>query len=289
VSNLFARILVTIPAGAASVQLDVTPLRDNSNEGAETLTITLAPSANYTIGVPSAATVVIADDPPVVSVVSSAPSAFEAGRIPGAFTFTRSGGNPAAALQVFCTFGGSAQNSADYVFTGCGATIPANQASAAMSITPQLDNNVEGDETVTATVTGGAAQVYVVGTPSTATLTIADDPPIVSLTASDPTAAEAGNDPGEFTLTRSGGNLAAALTVTFTRGGTATGNVDFAPQLPVALSIPANQTVALIRIVPVDDSLVEAADTATLTLRASQTYVIVAPGTATITIADNDP
>jgi hypothetical protein len=289
VSNLVARILVTIPAGEASVQLDVMPLRDNSNEGTETLTITLTTSANYTIGAPSAATVVIADDPPVVSIAASAPSAFEAGRIPGTFTFMRSGGNLAAALQVFCTFGGSAQNSADYVFTGCSATIPANQTTAELSITPQLDNNVEGDEAVTATVTAGAAQVYVVGTPSIATITIADDPPIVSLVASDPAAAEAGSDPGEFTLTRSGGNLAAALVTTFTRGGTATGNVDFTPQLPVLLSIPANQTVVAIGIVPIDDLLVEAAETATLTLRASQSYIIVAPGSATVTIADNDP
>ena len=35
--------------------------------------------------------------------------------------------------------------------------------------------------------------------------------------------------------------------------------------------------------------VVEGAETATLTLRASQSYVIAAPGTATVTIADNDP
>jgi len=289
VSNLFARIQVTIPVGAESVRLEVMPLRDNANEGTESLSITLLPSANYTIGAPGAAAIEIADDPPVVSVVASTPMAFEAGTIPGQFTFMRTGGNFAAALPVSCTLGGTAQNALDYVFIGCDALIPANQSTATLTITPRVDNLVEGDQTVTATVTAGAAQVYVIGTPSTATVVIADDPPIVSLVASDPDASEAGGDPGEFTVTRSGGNLAADLVVTFNRGGTATRNVDYTPQLPVGLTLPANETSATVTITPIDDTLVEGPETAVWLLRSSQSYIIAAPGSATVTIVDNDP
>ena len=43
--------------------------------------------------------------------------------------------------------------------------------------------------------------------------------PLVTLTASDPTASEVGLAAGEFIVTRSGGNLAAPLAVTVVIGG----------------------------------------------------------------------
>jgi hypothetical protein len=67
----------------------------------------------------------------------------------------------------------------------------------------------------------------VVGTPDTATVTITDDPPVVNVVATDPDAAEAGADPGVFMFQRTGGNLAAALTVRSTFSGTAANAGDF--------------------------------------------------------------
>ena len=51
---------------------------------------------------------------------------------------------------------------------------------------------------------------------------------LVSVTASDAAAAEAGLNPGAFRLTRSG-DLTSALTVTFTLTGTATNGTDYRP------------------------------------------------------------
>lgn len=239
-------------------------------------------------GADASATITIADDAPIVTVEATDAFAAEAGREPGVFTFARTGGNTAAALTVFCSFGGStAANSSDFDFVGCSATIPAGQLTGTLTITPRSDNTVEGNETVVATLTTGVQNTYAIGTPSSATITIADDPVLITLTASDPNAAEADADPGMFTFTRSGGNVAQAVTVLLTRGGTAANGADYA-SLPVSISIGANQASATLAVTPVDDAIVESTETVELTVRPSQSYIVVAPGSATVSIADND-
>ena len=148
---------------------------------------------------------------------------------------------------------GTATNGSDYSSIGGSnffVTIPANQTTATLTINPLPDNRVEGSETVVLTIQPRAA--YTIGTPSSATLTIADDPPIVTVTATDENAAEAGQDPGVFTFTRTGGNLAAALTVSFTRAGTAANNSDYS-NIGFSVAIPANQSSATVTITPIDD------------------------------------
>ncbi|HEX7079756.1 MAG TPA: PKD domain-containing protein [Gammaproteobacteria bacterium] len=279
-------LIVTIPAGETSVVVPVTPVRDNRVEGDEDLTLTISPNVAYVVGAPSSATITIDDDPPIVSIEATTALAAEAGPVSGVFTFTRVGGDPAAALNVQCGFSGTAGNSADYVFTGCNTTIPANAASATRTITPRADNVVEGPETVVATLEPSISQTYLVGSPSTATITIADDPAVVAITATDPSAAEAGSDPGVLTVTRSGGNVAADLPVVFSRAGTAAG-ADFSG-FTLLLDIPANQASVEMVITPVDDMLVEGDETVTVTVSPANRYVIGTPGTATVTIADDD-
>jgi hypothetical protein len=53
---------VTIPAGSATLDLTVTPVNDASAEASETLILTLAAAAGYTLGSPVAATVTILDN-----------------------------------------------------------------------------------------------------------------------------------------------------------------------------------------------------------------------------------
>ncbi|MCP9824942.1 S8 family serine peptidase [Synechococcus sp. EJ6-Ellesmere] len=111
--------------------------------------------------------------------------------------------------------------------------------------------------------------------------------PVVSVAASDAAAAEAGEDPGSFTFTRSGGDLAQALLVNFSLGGTATSGLDYTPGLGTSISFASNQTTATLTITPMDDTEVEGPETLTLTLVADAAYSI-GTALATITIADND-
>ncbi len=156
-----------------------------------------------------------------------------------------------------------------------------------MTITPNRDNLVEGVETVVVTIS--SSPNYIVGTSNTATVTIADDPVTVTVTATDPNAAESGADPDVFTFTRSNnGNLAASLNVGYSLSGSTAINGGDYQAIGTNVTIPANQTSATVTIIPVDDAIAEGPETVVLTISISPNYVIGTPGSATVTIADND-
>src|SRR5262249_9730011 len=136
---------------------------------------------------------------------------------------------------------------------------------------------------VVLTVQSGSG--YVVGGANSATVTIADDPPIVSVTAVDTNASEAGADTGTLTFTRSGGNTASALTVNYTIGGTASNGTDYVT-IGTSATIAANETSASRVTVPLADNIVESAETVILTISSSNQYNI-GSGAGTVTIADD--
>jgi hypothetical protein len=115
--------------------------------------------------------------------------------------------------------------------------------------------------------------------------------PVVTLTAPDPMANEAG-DPGAFRLIRYGPtNL--ALNVFWMVGGSASNGVDY-QSLPAIVNIPAGVREVLVPLVPIDDKLVEGPETVTARLfyppfEAPQTFVIGWPSNAIVAILDNDP
>jgi hypothetical protein len=102
------------------------------------------------------------------------------------FTFVRSG-DTTTALSVNFSVGGTAVFGNDYTTTSAASfsfsstsgtvTIAAGSASATVNIDPAVDSELEGDETVTLTITTGTS--YNVANPSSATGTITPDAPIV--------------------------------------------------------------------------------------------------------------
>lgn len=108
-----------------------------------------------------------------VTVVASDASAAELGANPGSFIVSRSGGNTAQALSVAVTVSGTASNGVDYTPSlATTVSIPANQPSTTLTITPVNDLLAEGNETVVVTLASGA---YSIGAAGAATITIADD------------------------------------------------------------------------------------------------------------------
>src|SRR6185369_11758951 len=64
---------VTIPAGASSASVVVTPIDDALVEGSETVTLTLSSNAAYTLGSPASVTLTVADNdslPPTVNIIN---------------------------------------------------------------------------------------------------------------------------------------------------------------------------------------------------------------------------
>lgn len=112
-------------------------------------------------------------------------------------------------------------------------------------------------------------------------------PPVVQVTATDASANETGPEAGIFTFVREG-DLSAPLTVTFSITGSATNGVDYLT-IPTSVTFAAGEAATNITIVPIDDALSEANETAIVTLDASPVYSLVAGKSATVTITDNDP
>jgi hypothetical protein len=109
-------------------------------------------------------------------------------------------------------------------------------------------------------------------------------PPTVTVTASDPSASEAG-DTGVFTVTRIGSTVG-DLAVFYSVGGTA-GDADHQP-LSGQVVVPDGADSASVVVVPVDDGEAEGPETVVISLSADATYAVGSPGAATVTILDND-
>jgi large repetitive protein len=290
----------TIPAGADSATITVTPMDDAEVEGDESVVLTLAGDTTYDIGSPGSATVTITDNDaapppperPVITVVAIDADASETGPDAGVVRFRRTG-DASQPLTVNWTFSGTAENGADFQRLPTSGAFPAGMAEADLTIMPVDDDAVEDNETVVVTVTSGAA--YDIGTPSSATVTIADNDaapppppqrPVVTVVASDPNASERGPDPGSFTVSRTG-DTGTALTVNFTVGGTATSGTDY-EALGTAVTIPAGARSAQLPVKPIDDAVVEDDETVVLTLAAGTGYDAGSPGSATVTLTDDD-
>src|SRR5205814_621961 len=131
-------------------------------------------------------------------------------------------------------------------------TIPAGSSSAPVTVTPIDDSEVRGAETVVLTL--GPDTAYTVGSPNSATVTIADNdqpppPPTVTVVATDASASESG-DTGTFTISRTG-STAAALTVNYSIGGSADNGVDY-QSLSGSVTISAGSSSAAVIVTPID-------------------------------------
>ena len=164
-------LAATFLANQASVDVLVTPLVDTTTEGSESVVLTLISVAPYDLGAPATATVTITDtDNPLVSVTAFDSTASETGPDLGTFRFSRTG-STAASLTVTFTITGTATNGTDYQNVPLTVTFGAGQATADLFIVPLPDGTAEGSETAIVTVTDGAT--YDLGSPATATVTIA--------------------------------------------------------------------------------------------------------------------
>jgi hypothetical protein len=115
--------------------------------------------------------------------------------------------------------------------------------------------------------------------------------PTLSIVATDASAAETLStqtaNTGTFTITRTGPNDA-ALSVVLSVSGSATNGTDYS-RLPTTVTIPVGQASTTLTVTPLDDTLAESSESATVTLVSSSAYIIdSAKASGTVTIADND-
>ena len=161
-----ANNLVLNQGQSCTVSVSFTP----SAVGTRTANLVIASSAtNSPTSVPMSGTGIV-----TVSVTATDSAAAETGPDPGTFTIVRTGATTSP-LTVNFTLGGSATNGTDYTTVGGSAVIGAGSATTTVTITPIDDSVYEGNETVILTLSPNSN--YVIGAPSGATITIADNDP----------------------------------------------------------------------------------------------------------------
>ena len=247
-------------------------------------------------------TVTIADnDSAKVTIAANDDSAAEPGNN-GQFTVTLT--NPSDTDTVIrYTVGGDATPGSDYTTLTGTVTILANATNATIDVSVLDENLLEDNETVTVTlteITSGDANISLGGAKSD-TVTISDnDTAVVTIAATDATAAEPGDD-GQFTITLSNPSDTDTV-IRYTVSGDANAGNDYAT-LSGTVTILANTTTATIDVSVIDESLLEDNETVTVTLTTitsgdanirlgttvSDTVTIADDDTAVVTINANDP
>lgn len=264
-------LFLTFAPGENTATVTVTGTTDSSVEGTETVTLTAAYGGSATINLYDANT-------PQVSVAKQGSDPTEGSN--GTFRFTRTG-STTSSLTVNYTVGGTATSGTDYTALSGSVTIGAGNTYADVSVPTLADNVVEaGGEAVTVTATDNGSTYSAYGSGATASLTIVDDPPVVTLT---PTNAAEGGTAGKVRFTRTGGNTAAALTVSYTVGGPASSGVDYTA-LSGSVTIAASATYADVTVTALADNVVEPDEYLSVTTTFNGNSV-----SATVAIADDPP
>ena len=222
--------------------------------------------------------------------ITASDAATEENTVNATFTVSRTGDNAAPLLVHLKPIGGSASSGTDYTAIADTVTIPAGQISQTIVVAPLNDDEIESIETVIIEIDTSTNYGLTAATASAQTEITDNDFPTVSIQATDSDAAEAGQDNGVFTLTRtSTGSIAASLTINLlATTGNATSVSDYSA-LPSSVEIPQNQTSVTVNVIPVNDDDFEGAESVVLGIGASANYDIDPDlYTAQIDIADND-
>ncbi|HUG67814.1 MAG TPA: Calx-beta domain-containing protein, partial [Pirellulaceae bacterium] len=310
---------VTIDTFSDSAPVDITPWDDSLVEGDESVILTLLEETgcgcccgggSYTVGSPSSATITITDDEtdplPAVS-ISLVQNAHE-GVSTGYFRLERTG-STANSLTVDYWFddpNSTADNGVDFAYlpgTGSAddygsATFLAGQSYVDIVVDPTGvydDTIVEGDETVLISLqsSGGCCggSSYTLGTPSNASLTIADnDSPLPKISIDDQSVTEGDGVTMIFTVTLSATSTD-QVTVDYTTldgpEGQANSVQDYVAQTGTLTFAPGTITPQTITITINNDKEVEGTEVFYVKL-SNVTYATIADDTGNGTILDND-
>ncbi len=275
---------VTIPAGQSAVSLPVVAMDDNLVEGDQTVIVNFTETETYQVAYPSSATVTVQDNDQRVWIDASdfATSKYEPdGPDPGEFTFSRFG-TTNAPVTVYYTISGTATNGLDYARITNFMIIPAGQLTAALPILPQHTGVPVGPVTVTLTLSSDTN--YFLGAPTSATVTIDDDMPMVTITNLTVSVLEGSATNGVFRLTRTGDpqyDFTAYLAV----GGTAIYNLDYAA-FATNVYFSCGVTAIDLPFPTFNNALSDGDQTVTAALIPNPAYTILSPSNALVTITD---
>lgn len=279
---------VIIPAGSATVDIPITAINDALNEGEETVTMRLSSSPSYNVGNPGSATIIIVDDEGANVTLSASDSSAAETANPGAFTFTRAGGNLSAPLFVYFAVNGTATRGVDYADIPNFITIASGSSTFVLAITPINDTVNEENERVTLSLLPAPEYTITTTTPQTVTIT-SEDTGLVGVGFT--VAESSGNE------TVSGPLISVQLSETATQpvsvnyavsgGGATGGGGDYTLASGTLTFLPSTNHQSL-RITIVNDTTPETNETIRVTLSSPVNAVLDGISTHTYTIIDDD-
>lgn len=167
---------VTFNPGSGVAYIGFADTDDSVSEPTETIVIALQSGSGYTVGTASSATVNIFDNDAQYVSVEKIDDATEGGSN-GLFRFTRIGDLSSVLSFTYSVSGSSTASGTDYTLPNGPLAFTAGSATSDVYVQASADNLVEGDESLILNVTSGTG--YSIGSPSSATVTIHDDPPVI--------------------------------------------------------------------------------------------------------------
>jgi hypothetical protein len=274
-----------------SVQIPL--LGDNLVEGEESLDLVLTnPSSGAFLGVPDFAVLRLLDDDAVAGSLQFSAAQQSVGEDAGtvAFQVTRSGGSNGAVSATVAIAGGSASLTDATLLTEM-ISWPAGDASPRLVEVAVLDDtepeSAETLELALGAATGGA----VIGTQSTATLTILDNDEqassLIRFANSTVTRSEASSS-ASITVLRSGELSGAASARVETRDGTAEAGLDYQALSFLLEWAPGDGSARTLNVMLLDDDLAEGDESFELVLTDLVGAELGSPSSIAIHILDDD-
>ena len=282
--------VLSFTPGVTSRTFTVPIVNDGVAEGDETLLVSLQdPTGGAILAAPSTAVVTITDNDLGGTVQFSGASSSVAEKGGTAkLVVSRTGGTAGGVTVDWTITGGTATVGADYQGTTSGTlSFGANVASQTLSIPITDDSLAEGSETVSLTLSNpmGGSEL---GTRTTTLLTITDDETALTFSAASYAASETA---GKVTLkVMRTGETSGAVEVSYaTFDGSAIQPGDYAPTTGT-LSFGPGVVAKTLSVPIVNDGDVEGPETFQVVLSGATNGAGMGPyGTATVTIADNEP
>lgn len=176
----------------------------------------------------------------------------------GGFDITVDGGAPVGGATISFSLGGDAEETVDYATVPKTIVVPEGFSVFSVPITPESDDILEPDETVSMTLLGvSGTGLSLGGGDTTASIVIRDsDSATLAINASDPSADELG-DPGQFEIEFLNGgqprSSSTPTTVTLNISGSAANGTDYT-SIATELVIPAETETATIDVNAIADA-----------------------------------
>jgi hypothetical protein len=163
---------VTFDASQTTTNITVTPIDDSVTETTETVILSINASSDY-VGAGNATVRISDNESPQLAIVPVYSQAYERAYDYARYRITRLGDTNAGAFTANVTFSGNATLDTDFTVDPAVTFAPGDE-SLTFDVHPIEDADLEGNETIVATLAPAGSGEYTIGTNNSATVTVVD-------------------------------------------------------------------------------------------------------------------